>query len=139
MRALAIIGGGFFGVIYSLLATVVLWNTPLFDARSYRGANEWGGLEFVTNIPEAILPFFAIFAWIVFTSKGSWNIGLRMAAGVVAATLVAIAFTRLFAPPQHSLPSGTSDLFILAWAILSFLAAWLVKKCTAPRRTGSAS
>jgi|HubBroStandDraft_6_1064221.scaffolds.fasta_scaffold419671_2 hypothetical protein len=128
MRILAMIGGGFFGIIYSLLTAVILSNTPIFDARSYRGANDWGGLQFIANIPEAMLLFFGIFAWIVFAAKGRRSVMLGMVAGVVAATLIAIAFTQLFAPPRYSLPSRSSDLFILAWAILSFLLALLAKE-----------
>ena len=106
MRILAIIGGGLFGAVYGFFSTVLfLWNTPIFDGHSYRGANDWGGLEFLLNPPIAAL----------------------------AATMVAMAVTRLAAPTRYSLPGGTSDLFILSWAVLAFLLAWLAKRFAAHR------
>ena len=134
MRILAIIGGGLFGAVYGFFSTVLfLWNTPIFDGHSYRGANDWGGLEFLLNPPIAALLFLGIFAWIIFAAKSSRGTGLSMAAGVLAATMVAMAVTRLVAPARYSLPGGTSDLFILSWAVLAFLLAWLAKRFAAHR------
>ena len=89
-------------------------------------------LAVISTLYGAAYGLFPI-AWIVFASKRDRGTGLSMVAGVLAATLVAIAVTRLVAPTRYSLPAGTSDLFILGWAALSLLLAWVARRLAAPR------